>query len=394
MIGQKILGALLVATVALMIGGIDIYLPALPCLVGYFDSTPEFLQLTLIISPIVSACVGFIWGRKADLYCHKTLMLIAVSLFGLGALLCSYMTNQYLFLLSRIIQAIGGSGLSILTVVLLYDLFESEKERARYMALYGAMFPAVFALAPILGAQIFCYFGWQYCFKLVFLVSVVFFVLYAKFLPKKEIDLKKEEDKESALLKIRNLLRDRLFIFYIFGHTLPVCISMLFTANSTFIFQNYFSFTPIGYSFAQCFPIVLNFIGALYYRHLLKKVSMDKTIHIGGLSVFLFSIALAILIFSPLDVSPISLIAVMSVFTYFMSFSISSCMTKSVENRKDDRGIAVAMVSTARNFFGGGFVLVCGYFYNNTPYPMLMMMLALSVILTILLLYFIPKYRD
>ncbi|MBP9752646.1 MAG: MFS transporter [Proteobacteria bacterium] len=388
---KKLLGALLVATVALMIGGIDIYQQLLPSLVDYFGSTPEFMQFTIVVSPIVSACVGFIWGRCADLYSHKKLMLTAVSLFGIGALFCSYTSSSSFFLMGRIVQAIGGSGLSILTVVLLYDLFEKEKDHARYMALYGAMFPAVFALSPVLGAHISQMFDWQSCFKFVFILSFIFFYLYAKFLPQKDGIKKDLGPKESAFIGIKNILKDKIFIFYVLGHTLPVCISMQFTANSPFIFQECFLYSVVGSSYIQLIPTVLNFIGAFYYRNLLKKKTLEQTIKYGGLSSFTFFLFGIGLILLPWKITPYSLIFTLSIFTFYMSFSISSCYTKAVENRIKDRGIAVATVSTARNLLGGIVVLLSSYFYNETPYPMLTSMLILSGFLSLLLLVIIPK---
>ncbi|CAO5680839.1 MAG: Multidrug resistance protein MdtL [Holosporales bacterium] len=392
-IHKKLLGALLVATVALMIGGIDIYQQLLPSLVDYFKSTPEFMQITIVISPIVSACVGFVWGRSSDLYCHKTLMLIAILLFGLGALACSFTSSPYLFLTARLVQAVGGSGLSILTVVLLYDLFEKEKDHARYMALYGAMFPAVFALSPVIGAHISDALNWQSCFILVFFISLAFFILYAIYLPKKEIIKKTEAEKSSIITALQHLLKDKLFLFFVFGHTIPVCISMQFTTNSSFIFQRCYGYSPVESSYIQLIPTFLNFVGAFYYRHLLKKKSIENTITMGGISSLLFFVAGLNLLLFPWEITPYTLVFVLGIFTFFMSFSISSCYSKAVENRQQDRGVAVATVSTARNFFGGGIVLLSGYFYNETPYPMLISMLILAAALSILLLLLIPRFQ-
>ncbi|CAO4841293.1 MAG: Multidrug resistance protein MdtL [Holosporales bacterium] len=374
------LGILLVATVALMIGGIDIYAPTLPYLVRYFNSTPEALQFTVTLSPLVSAVVSFFWGRQADRQCHKTLMLLAIILFGVGATLCAMSTHITMFIFGRLIQAIGGSGLSILTVVLLYDLFHSEKDHARYMAVYGAMFPAVFAVAPLLGAQLFEIFHWQSCFIFVSFVCVIFFALYALFLPRKKM-IEVKESKTPAIKDIAQLFFDKRFMGYVFGHALPVSISMLFTVNSSFIFQTYFCFSPTLYAVVQAIPIALNFIGAFYYRHLLKSMSVTKTIRIASYSVMLFAIGLFLQLVLPINVSPLSLILVMSIFTFFMSFSISSCYTKAIESRTGDRGIAIATVSTMRNLSGSFFVIVGSQFYTGTPLPMLIFMLGLALTL-------------
>jgi DHA1 family bicyclomycin/chloramphenicol resistance-like MFS transporter len=387
---QTHIGTLLVATVALMIGGIDIYLPTFPHLVEYFETTPEFIQFTLMISPLTSALVSFIWGRQADIFSHKHLMLFALILFGAGSFVCALSNCDLAFLLGRFIQAIGGSGLSILSIVLLYDIFEDQKKQASYMALYGAMFPAVFALAPMIGAQLFHYFGWRSCFYFVTVVSTIFFALYAFLLKEYDIKQRKKTTHHSAFSEIKEVFANKIFVSLVLGHSLPIAISMLFTANSSFVFQDYFCFSPVTYSIVQSAPIALNFIGSFYYRYMLKKISINRTIEIAGYSLIFFNIALFLLIFTPIPITPITLIIVMGIFTFFMSFSISSCATKAIEACPDNKGIAIAAISSARNFIGSGVVIIAGQFLNGTPYPMLYAMLVIALILVYILLYYRP----
>lgn len=387
----RAIGFLLVATVALMIGGIDIYLPTFPYLVKFFNTTPEFIQFTLIISPLVSALVSFIWGRQADIYSHKHLILFALLLFGFGALICAFSECELAFLMGRLVQAIGGSGLSILTTVLLYDLFSDPKEQARYMALYGAMFPAVFALAPMIGAQLFEYCCWQACFIFVTFVSIIFMVLYSIVLKDYCIKQRKETSHTSAFSQINDLIKNKIFVAFVLGHSFPIAISMLFTANSSFVFQNYFCYSPVEYSFVQSIPIAFNFLGSLYYRHLIQKINIMRTIQIAGFSTLCFTIALFFIIFTPVPITPVTLIATMGIFTFYMSFSISSCVTEAIKNRSGDKGGAIAAISACRNFIGSGVVILCGQFLNGTPYPMLYSMFIIGFLLTWILLYMCPQ---
>lgn len=384
------LAILLVATVGLMIGGIDIYLPALPYLVTYFQSTAEFMQLTISVSPLISAVVSFVWGRQADLRSHKRLMLLSLFLFGSGALVCAGSSNQWIFLAGRIIQSIGGSGLSNLTIIILYDVFRSEKKRAYYVALYGAMFPVVFALSPILGALFFKHLGWRSCFFFVTFMSGVFYFGYMSLL--KTNRHKKDKPSENSFLRLKDLVQNKYFMTLCLGHSLPVGISMLFTANATFILQNFYKLEPMTYSVVQSLPIILNFIGAFYYRYLLKRTTMDKTISIAGYSVSAFVIGLMALLFSE-NHSVIALIFVMGIFTFYMSFSISSCAVRAIDSQPQDRGLAVALISTCRNGFGSLIVITSSFFYTSTPDPMYCSMLLTAIPLALILLVVYPSFK-
>ena len=77
-------------------------------------------------------------------------------------------------------------------------------------------------------------------------------------------------------------------------------------------------------------------------------------------------------------------------FMFYMSFSISSCITKAIDSQKEDRGLAVAVTSTMRNGLGGAIVLGASFFYNATPDPMYMAMMATSIVLITVLLVIYP----
>lgn len=382
-------GILLIGTVGLMIGGIDIYLAALPMLVDYFKTSPEFMQLTIMVSPLVSAIVSFFWGRQADLKCHKNLMLLSLFMFASGALICAGALDKWTFLFGRVVQSIGGSGLSNISIVLLYDVFKEEKEHARYIALYGAMFPVVFALSPILGAQILEYSHWRMCFVFVVLVSFLFYLGYYFWFEKSKTPKLPKEKEGSALPSLKRLLTDKLFMTLCVGHSLPIAVSMLFTSNSSFIFQIFYGLNPTTYSVVQCLPILLNFVGAFYYQHVLEKHSVNYTIRVSGYSVIAFVCGLLYLIIMPNETF-IPFLIIMGGFMFYMSFSISSCITKAIDSQKEDRGLAVAVTSTMRNGIGGAIVLGASFFYNATPDPMYVAMMVTSIALVAVLLVMYP----
>lgn len=382
-------GILLIGTVGLMIGGIDIYLAALPMLVDYFKTSPEFMQLTIMASPLVSAIVSFFWGRQADLKCHKMLMLLSLFMFAIGALICAGSFDKWTFLFGRIIQSVGGSGLSNISIVLLYDVFTEEKEHARYIALYGAMFPVVFALSPILGAQILVYSHWRVCFVFVLFISLLFYLGYYCWFEKSNKIEKENKQAKSALPRLRGLLTNKLFMTLCVGHSLPIAVSMLFTSNSSFIFQIFYGLDPTTYSVVQCLPILLNFVGAFYYQHVLEKRSINYTIRVAGYSVIAFVCGLLYLLIMPNE-TYLPFLIIMGGFMFYMSFSISSCITKAIDSQENDRGLAVAVTSTMRNGLGGAIVLGASFFYNATPDPMYVAMMITSILLITVLLVIYP----
>lgn len=374
---------LLLATVALMIGAIDIYLPCLPYLTKHFETTEFMMQLSVMASPIASAIFSLFWGRYSDTHGRRKPMLLALIFFSIGGIFCAYADSTNSFLIGRFIQSIGGGGLSVLTIVILSDLFHGPRY-AKYLALYGAMFPVVFALAPVIGAQLFTRCGWRSNFIFITIASLIFLMLYAIYLPETLKSESTESAKQQSLPKLFNLFFDREFMRHGLGHALPVTISMLFTANAAFIFIDKFQLSPIVYSFVQTIPVFFNFTGAMVYRHHIEKIGLDRSIQIGSIACLVFAILVSLVIGLKLE-SYIVILCVMSWFMAFLSFTVASCATKAYESKPDDRGLAVAVVTMLRNGIAGIVVLWCGSLFNGTMYPMFGFMGCLSLMIFLIL---------
>ena len=84
----------------------------------------------------------------------------------------------------------------------------------------------------------------------------------------------------------------------------------------------------------------------------------------------------------------------MSIFTFYMSFSISSCIALAINQSPEEKGIAIATVSVGRNFLGSSIVLITGQFLNGTPYPMLISMFIVALFLSVTLLYFCQQFKE
>jgi DHA1 family bicyclomycin/chloramphenicol resistance-like MFS transporter len=374
---------LLLATVALMIAGIDIYLPCMPHMTDHFQTTEFMMQLSIMATTVSSALFSLFWGRYCDTHGRRRPILLALALYGFGAYLCTLPSNMELFLAARFIQAIGGGGLSVLTIVILSDLYHGPRY-AQFLAIYGLMFPAVFALAPLLGAQIFIRSGWQTNFHFIAILATIFFIAFYFKLPE---TLKKEsieKAKHQSLKTIVKLFMDVDFMRYGLGHALPISISILFTANSAFIFVNHFQFTPVEYSIAQAIPVLFNFAGALLYSKYVTKFGLYKFIRLGAMTCGFFSSFIIPIILFRID-SPIIILCAMSWFMAFLSCTVASCATKAYESKPDDRGLAVAVVTLLRNTLASISVISCGFFINGTIYPMLIFMCIIGYIIFALL---------
>ncbi|EIT0436691.1 MFS transporter, partial [Staphylococcus pseudintermedius] len=129
-----------------------------------------------------------------------------------SSFICSITNNFIIFVVSRLLQAIGCGIIPLVTLTLLAQL-TTNNERASVMANYQIFLSCAPALAPILGSVLGA--KWNYFGIFVFLLVVsilLFIVLYLIDIP----DAIKAVAQSNVDLSGKNYLTDKVFITLVF----------------------------------------------------------------------------------------------------------------------------------------------------------------------------------
>ncbi|MBS2017912.1 MAG: MFS transporter [Deltaproteobacteria bacterium] len=118
-----------------------------------------------------------IYGKLADLYGRKPVMLIAMALFLAGSMASGQARTMGQLIAFRAVQGIGAGGMQPMALTVVGDIFEIE-ERARMQAVFGAVWAVAGLVGPLLGGGIVAALSWRW----VFYVNVPFGLLSAALL--------------------------------------------------------------------------------------------------------------------------------------------------------------------------------------------------------------------
>lgn len=384
--------ACLIIAGVLMVSSIDIYLPAGPFLRHHFATSEWMIQLSMMQTPIVAAFVGLLYGYWSDKKGRRPAMLSSLGLFALCSFLCGFAWNIESFLVLRFLQAFGAGGISVISISVLADMF-SGALYARYMATYSMGFPIMFAVAPVLGAHLLKWFGWESTFWFLGWFSACLWIILLKKMPETN-----KNHAEADTMKWGNIVENfkilgtnREFMVFAICHGLPVAISAVYSANSSFVFIDQFKFLPTIYAYVQLVPVFTNLMGSIMYRHYVVQWGITKCIRFGMyLSIFFLFLTVAGAFLGVLQL-PLPIIIIMCILNLSLSSIIASSGTKAVECAPDQRGLAVAFLGLLRNGVVAGLVLVVGAFFNGTIVPVYIGMAILTAILVFLIW---PYSRD
>jgi EmrB/QacA subfamily drug resistance transporter len=112
---------------------------------------------------LTQAVIIPIYGRLADVYGRRNMLLVATALFALGSILCGCAWNMLSLIAFRVAQGVGAGGLVPVSQTVVGDLY-TPVERARISAYLSSMWAIGSIIGPLLGAFLIAHTVWSMVF--------------------------------------------------------------------------------------------------------------------------------------------------------------------------------------------------------------------------------------
>jgi EmrB/QacA subfamily drug resistance transporter len=122
-------------------------------------------------------------GRLGDLFGHKRLFLLGITLFTLASLGCGLATTQGLLVGARAVQGLGGAVVSAVALSLIVTLFTEPAERAKAMGVFGFVAAGGGTIGVLLGGIITDTLSWHWIFLVNVPIGAAVFALSRLVLP-------------------------------------------------------------------------------------------------------------------------------------------------------------------------------------------------------------------
>jgi EmrB/QacA subfamily drug resistance transporter len=127
-------------------------------------------------------------GRLGDLFGHRRLFLIGISLFTLASLVCGLSTSQELLLGARAVQGVGGAIASAVSLSLMMTLFTEPADRAKAMGVFGFVAAGGGSIGVTLGGILTDSLDWHWIFLVNFPIGLAVVALSLRLLPAARIE--------------------------------------------------------------------------------------------------------------------------------------------------------------------------------------------------------------
>ena len=156
---------------------------ALPSIREDLGFTQE--SLAWVVNAYLLTFGGFLLlgGRLGDLFGHRRMFLIGITLFTLASLACGISNSQETLVVARAVQGLGGAVVSAVALSLIMTLFTEPAERAKAMGVFGFVLSGGGTAGVLLGGIITDTLDWHWIFLINLPVGIAVFALTLALLP-------------------------------------------------------------------------------------------------------------------------------------------------------------------------------------------------------------------
>jgi EmrB/QacA subfamily drug resistance transporter len=112
---------------------------------------------------LASTAVAPVFGTLSDIYGRRAMIILAMSLFVAGSVLCALAPNMPVLILARGLQGLGGGGIMPIVQTVISDVV-TPRERGQYQAYFSGVWVAAGIGGPILGGVFAEHLHWSMIF--------------------------------------------------------------------------------------------------------------------------------------------------------------------------------------------------------------------------------------
>lgn len=371
-----------------------VYSPALPEIAKALAAPVSWVEYTLTIYLLGFAIGSFFWGKLSDKYGRKSCIIAGFLVYLLGCIGCYFSGTIEMLMVSRFIQAFGGTVGSILAQAVCRDVFHGPALGKAFSVLGSslAVFPAV---GPIIGGLIAQHYGWSSNFLFLILFGIIVVTAIYFRLP----ETHHHENRKQVPLKevLYRMVHDRKLIGLAFLVGICAGISFSYFAEGAFYLIETLGLSPSVYGMTFIGIAMGTLLGGKL-SHTLHDYHSSKTILRYGIYISIAAMTIFTICISSscyFDLTNLQLIIItlgsMILFNVGRCIVISNSLSMAMENYRDCIGTA----SSFFNSFYWALISLCtfimGYLHNGTLYPMPIYFLSLSIGMLVVFKIFIKQ---
>lgn len=360
-----------------------VYTPALPDIARSLRVAHYLVEYTLTIYLFGFALGTLFWGKLSDKYGRKPALLAGLTQYAVGCIGCFYATSITALMISRFIQAFGGSTGSVLGQAICRDAFTGSNCGKVFSIIGGALAFSP-AIGPVIGGLIAQWWGWSAIFVLLTIVGITVVIFTITQLP---------ETYTSAPFSLQTIQKTLWVMFtdskvLAAGFLVAACngISFSYFAEGPFYLITMLGLSPTMYGLSFMLFAVAGMLGSHVSKKQHDHAVSAYTIMSRGAALVLFGascFAIGTLLLYALPMHHLySIILTLACMAFIMAgigMIIPNILSLALEQYKTTIGTASSLFGFYYYCLISLFTLIMGLLHNDTLLPMPLFFLGIAL---------------
>ena len=256
-----------------------IFLPSLPAMAVYFDTSYEIIQLAVSLYLLVTGVLQLVIGPLADHFGRRPVMLWSLVIFIASTLGCLFAPNIEIFMACRMIQAAVATGM-VLSRAVVRDMYPTNEAASMIGYVTGAM-ALVPMIAPMIGGAIEVGFGWRGSFWVLAISGVL--VLAVTWKDMGETNPGSGASFRNQLRDTPELFRSQRFWGYVFAAAFASGSFFAFLGGAPFVATEVYGLSAFWAGVGFGAPATGYMIGSLMSGRFAARAGVNRMVLTGPL---------------------------------------------------------------------------------------------------------------
>lgn len=340
--------SLLLAMVLLGVFPLDVLLPSFPALAQHFTRTPADIALSISLFAVGIAFAQLLIGPLSDVIGRKGLLLAGMTVSMIGAMGCVMTSDYSLFLMFRVVQALG-CGCFVLSQALVQDLFEGE-ERDRLRILMVTATGIFISVSPLAGTFLQATLGWRGSFWVFTLLAAVVLIKAWLFLDNSRPAA--SGTPTNFLKSYRRVLSDFDFVGYWLISAFAFACHFSFIVISPLIFMDRLQLSAYDFSLVLLIYGAAYVVGGIIATVLSRRMAGGQQILVGLSLIFLSGLVMLYLS-AAFELAPATVLIPMLICTAGTTIARPAATSRAMGMFPDNAGTSASAGSTLIFICGG-----------------------------------------
>ena len=337
---------------------IDMYLPALPQMAHDFGVSTQMIANTLPAYFLGLAVGQLIYGPVSDRIGRKPPLYFGLSLYVIASIGCVLASHEWMLIVSRIFQALGGCVGVVIARAAIRDRLDMQGSAQAFSSMMIVMSIAPI-VAPMLGGLILTFFHWQMIFVCLAVIGVICWLCIHFFFTE---SLTVERRLKLSVYQVTTLyaaiLKDDSFRVPMMAGCLTGAALFCYISSASAVFMGQYGLSQQQFSYAFAMIAGGIILMSSLNKHLNTRLGVLQRLRLGGAIQYVGT--LIILTAGLMTHAPLALL----MFGLFLAvsgigFTSPNAMALAMSKQAARAGTASAIMGSMQFSFGllGGIIL-------------------------------------